>query len=157
MAILFIGAFYTTVTAISNVTLMDIYAAGQERVSAGRMSGSEDRQTPIDQEAVRDQNGDLETLEDRVDLENYPSNTVIATGYTADIESTGKAEDHPGFGITYSGVKVKRDLYSTIAADLTVYPIGTVLFIPGYGYGVVADKGSAIKGNRLDLSQVNGQ
>ena len=25
------------------------------------------------------------------------------------------------------------------------YPIGTILFIPGYGYGVVADKGGAIK------------
>ncbi|MCY9388433.1 3D domain-containing protein, partial [Bacillus haynesii] len=26
-----------------------------------------------------------------------------------------------------------------------------ILFIPDYGYGVVADTGSAIKGNRLDL------
>jgi hypothetical protein len=34
---------------------------------------------------------------------------------------------------------------------LNVFPIGTVLFIPGYGYGVVADKGGAIKGDRLDL------
>jgi hypothetical protein len=42
-------------------------------------------------------------------------------------------------------------LYSTIAADLTIFPIGTILFIPGYGYGVVADKGGAIKGNHLDL------
>ena len=46
---------------------------------------------------------------------------------------------------------VKRDLYSTVAADLNVFPIGTILFIPGYGYGVVADKGGAIKGNRVDL------
>jgi len=38
-----------------------------------------------------------------------------------------------------------------VAADLNVFPIGTVLFIPGYGYGVVADKGGAIKGNELDL------
>ena len=53
--------------------------------------------------------------------------------------------------MTYSGVKVKRDLYSTIAADLNVFPLGTILFVPGYGYGVVADTGSAIKGNRLDL------
>lgn len=57
----------------------------------------------------------------------------------------------PEYGITYSGVKVKRDLYSTIAADLSVFPIGTILFIPGYGFGVVADKGDAIKGDRLDL------
>src|SRR5690606_22559010 len=66
-------------------------------------------------------------------------------------ESTGKHPGHPEFGITYSGVRVKRDLYSTVAADLDIFPIGTILFIPGYGYGVVADKGGAIKGNRLDL------
>lgn len=79
--------------------------------------------------------------------------SVIATGYTAGYESTGKRPNHPQYGITYSGVKVRRDkdTISTIAADLNVFPLGTVLYIPGYGYGVVADKGSAIKGNKLDL------
>ncbi|MBE3569601.1 MAG: 3D domain-containing protein [Bacillales bacterium] len=91
------------------------------------------------------------TLEKDVDWSQYPQKMVIATGYTAGKESTGKSPSHPSYGITYSGVKVKRDLYSTIAADTTIFPIGTILFIPGYGYGVVADTGSAIKGNRIDL------
>ncbi|WP_442595918.1 3D domain-containing protein [Neobacillus sp. D3-1R] len=90
-------------------------------------------------------------LEEAINWSKYPSKTVVATGYTAGYESTGKNPDNPSYGITYSGVKVKRDLYSTIAADLNVFPIGTILFIPGYGYGVVADKGGAIKGNKLDL------
>lgn len=90
-------------------------------------------------------------LEDAFDWSKYPKKTVVATGYTAGFESTGKNQGHPEYGITYSGVKVKRDLYSTVAADLSVFPIGTILFIPGYGYGVVADKGGAIKGNRVDL------
>lgn len=90
-------------------------------------------------------------LEDAIDWTKYPKKKVIATGYTAGIESTGKSPGHPGYGITYSGVKVKRDLYSTIAADINVFPIGTILFIPDYGYGVVADTGSAIKGNKIDL------
>lgn len=92
-----------------------------------------------------------ETLEEVVNYQQYPSQTVLATGYTAGAESTGKTPDHPEYGITYSGVKVKRDLYSTIAADLSVFPLGTILFIPGYGFGVVADKGSAITGNKIDL------
>lgn len=92
-----------------------------------------------------------ETLEEVVNYQQYPSQTVLATGYTAGAESTGKTPDHPEYGITYSGVKVKRDLYSTIAADLTIFPLGTILFIPGYGFGVVADKGSAITGNKIDL------
>lgn len=78
---------------------------------------------------------------------------VLATGYTAGYESTGKKPNHPQYGITYSGVKVRRDknTVSTIAADLKLFPIGTILYIPGYGYGVVADKGSAIKGKKIDL------
>ena len=91
------------------------------------------------------------SLEDAIDWTQYPSKKVMATGYTAGYESTGEHPGHPGYGITYSGVQVKRDLYSTIAADPKVYPIGTVLFIPGYGYGVVADTGSAIKGDKIDL------
>lgn len=91
------------------------------------------------------------SLEEAIDWSQYPSQRVVATGYTAGFESTGKRPGHPQYGITFSGVKVKRDLYSTIAADTRVFPIGSILFIPGYGYGVVADTGSAIKGNKIDL------
>jgi len=76
---------------------------------------------------------------------------VTATGYTAGYESTGKRPGHPQYGITYSGVRVRRDHVSTIAADPDVLPIGSLIHIPGYGYGVVADTGSAIKGNKIDL------
>ena len=95
--------------------------------------------------------GEIPNLETAFDWSKYPSKKVVATGYTAGYESTGKNSNHPEFGITYSGVMVKRDLYSTVAADLNVFPIGTILFIPGYGYGVVADKGGAIRGDRVDL------
>ncbi|MDQ0191916.1 3D domain-containing protein [Paenibacillus wynnii] len=78
---------------------------------------------------------------------------VTATGYTAGYESTGKNPNHPEYGITYSGVKVRRDknALSTIAADPKVLPMGSILYIPGYGYAVVADTGSAIKGRKIDL------
>nr|WP_274528652.1 3D domain-containing protein [Paenibacillus piscarius] len=78
---------------------------------------------------------------------------VTATGYTAGYESTGKTASHPEYGITYSGVKVRRDknAVSTIAADPKVLPLGSILYIPGYGYGIVADTGSAIKGRKIDL------
>jgi len=40
----------------------------------------------------------------------------------------------------------------TIAADTKYYPFGTRMYIPGYGWGIVEDKGGAIKGpNRIDL------
>ncbi|HEY8343200.1 MAG TPA: 3D domain-containing protein [Calditerricola sp.] len=84
-------------------------------------------------------------------LARYPRVRVVATGYYAGVESTGKTPDHPAYGITYSGVRVRRDTFSTVAADPNVFPLGTILYIPGYGYGVVADTGSAIKGHKLDL------
>lgn len=90
-------------------------------------------------------------FDENIDLSQFPREVVVATGYTAGYESTGKHPDHPQFGITYSGVKVTRDLFSTVAADLDIFPIGTILYIPGYGYGVVADKGGAIKGKKVDL------
>jgi len=39
-----------------------------------------------------------------------------------------------------------------IAADTRYYPFGTEMFVPGWGWGEVEDRGGAIKGpNRLDL------
>ncbi|HJV46761.1 MAG TPA: 3D domain-containing protein [Bacillota bacterium] len=84
-------------------------------------------------------------------LSHLPKVQVVATGYYAGVESTGKGKNHPEYGITYSGVRAVRGTYSTIAADLNVFPLGSILYIPGYGYGIVADIGSAIKGNKIDL------
>lgn len=40
----------------------------------------------------------------------------------------------------------------TIAADTSYYPFGTRMYVPGYGWGTVEDRGSAIKGpSRIDL------
>ena len=40
----------------------------------------------------------------------------------------------------------------TIAADTKFYPFGTRMYIAGWGWGVVADRGGAIKGpDRIDL------
>lgn len=39
----------------------------------------------------------------------------------------------------------------TIAADTSMYPFGTIMYVPGYGYGTVQDRGGAIKGEKIDL------
>ncbi|RDW18717.1 hypothetical protein CWR48_10365 [Oceanobacillus arenosus] len=161
MTLLFVAALFVTASSISNVTFQDLKIwvenIYKERVSHAQQAPTY-RQvkhlTIVEAKKTMISNDEIETpssLEEMIDFEQYPTAMVIATGYTAGIESTGKSSSHPEYGITYSGVKVKRDLYSTIAADLDVYPIGTILYIPEYGYGVVADKGSAITGNKIDL------
>jgi 3D (Asp-Asp-Asp) domain-containing protein len=72
---------------------------------------------------------------------NWLFKPVVASG-----PSKGKPKK---VGITASGLKARR---GTIAADTDYYPFGTVMYIPGYGYGRVEDRGKAIKGpGKLDL------
>ncbi|HEY7379773.1 MAG TPA: 3D domain-containing protein [Gaiella sp.] len=51
-------------------------------------------------------------------------------------------------GRTASGLPVGPGI---VAVDPTVIPLGTRMFVPGYGPGVAADVGSAVKGNIIDL------
>lgn len=51
-------------------------------------------------------------------------------------------------GVTASGT---RAAHGTVAADASLFPFGAIVYVPGYGYGRVEDRGGAIVGNRLDL------
>src|SRR4029077_9331048 len=51
-------------------------------------------------------------------------------------------------GNTASGIPVG---VGVIAVDPSVIPLGTRIFVPGYGPAVAADVGSAVKGNIIDL------
>jgi 3D (Asp-Asp-Asp) domain-containing protein/LysM repeat protein len=65
---------------------------------------------------------------------------VWATWYTADSASGG--------GTTATGTAVRK---GAVAVDPHVIPLGTRMYIPGYGYGVAEDTGGAVIGNIIDL------
>jgi len=72
--------------------------------------------------------------------------TMNATAYC--LASCGKSPGAKGYGLTASGLYVRRGI---VSVDPSVIPLGTKLYVEGYGYAVAADTGSAIKGNRIDL------
>ncbi len=49
---------------------------------------------------------------------------------------------------TYTGRPAK---FGVVAVDPRVIPLGSRLYVEGYGYATAADIGSAIKGNRIDV------
>ena len=51
-------------------------------------------------------------------------------------------------GITATGTKAG---VGTVAVDPKVIPLGSKVYVPGYGVAVAADTGGAIKGNRVDV------
>ncbi|MEH7512871.1 3D domain-containing protein [Gottfriedia acidiceleris] len=147
LSILFIIALFSSLKILANIQVATIKGWFSDSVAINKVFAEENK--AITNESIMITMA--KNIEHYTNWDNYKKVTVTATGYTAGRESTGKSPKDHSYGITYSGVEVKRDLFSTIAADLNVFPIGTVLFIPGYGYGVVADKGAAVKGNHLDL------
>lgn len=93
------------------------------------------------------------TKKQTINGHNYKKSIVMnASAYTAGAESTGKNLGDAGYGITATGVQVKPGI---VAVDPTVIPLGTKLYVEGYGEALAADTGGSIKGNKIDLYYEN--
>lgn len=69
---------------------------------------------------------------------------VSATAYTAGCNGCS--------GITATGINLKSNPnLKVIAVDPSVIPLGSKVWVEGYGYAVAGDTGGAIKGKKIDL------
>jgi uncharacterized protein YabE (DUF348 family) len=69
---------------------------------------------------------------------------VSSTAYTAGCNGCS--------GITATGINLRANPnVKVIAVDPRIIPLGTKVYVEGYGYAIAADKGSAIKGYKIDV------
>jgi len=75
-----------------------------------------------------------------------------ATAYTAGFSCTGKRPGDPWYRITASGREVEHGI---VAVDRRLIPLGTRLYVEGYGFALAADVVGAIRGYKIDLFMEN--
>lgn len=77
---------------------------------------------------------------------SFSRGKVITMSASAYDPSAGRGRH--ATGITASGMRAR---FGVVAVDPRVIPLGTRLFVEGYGFAIAADTGGAIKGNKIDL------
>jgi uncharacterized protein YabE (DUF348 family) len=94
------------------------------------------------------------------ELVRQPVNEVIARGTITSVSRGGLRLDFQraliaeATAYTYSGRRTatgKNPAVGMISVDPAVIPMGSRLYVEGYGYATAADRGSSIKGNKIDV------
>lgn len=79
-------------------------------------------------------------------IEYWRAVRMYATSYSP--SRSGTSPDAPWYGMTYSGQRLRKGL---VAIDPRYIPMGTMMYVPGYGYAQAADIGGGVRGRWIDL------
>lgn len=111
----------------------DLIIAGQTIAINGEAAAAA---APVKQESAPKQNDQPVNVQKEI--------TVTATAYTAN--------DGGISGITKTGVDLNANRNAkVIAVDPSVIPLGTKVYVEGYGEATAEDNGGAIKGHKIDV------
>lgn len=108
------------------------------------LSDSGEQHAP-DKEAQPSKQVQVRTLNAR---NQKPSRTSDAPAAGEGRKITVMASAYCLRGLTARGTGVE---YGTIAVDPRVIPLGSKIYVPGYGWGRALDTGGAIRGNVIDI------
>ncbi|HET7578791.1 MAG TPA: peptidoglycan-binding protein [Bacillales bacterium] len=90
------------------------------------------------------QNSDQNNTGQNNDQDNVKTLYVESTAYTAHCSGCS--------GVTATGINLLKNPDSkVIAVDPSVIPLGSKVWVQGYGYAVAGDTGGAIDGKRIDV------
>ena len=81
-----------------------------------------------------------------VSTEGAPEDLQSKVDYAVNVQVTAYCSHCDPSGVGSSGVPLSN---GSLAADRSVFPYGTRIYIPGYGTGTVVDTG--VSGNRIDV------
>jgi len=113
--------------------------------------GTKEVEVPKPQETVTVSNN----VETPVEVSQSDPVAASPSGYVIMCTATAYSPYDGGVynDLTASGAVATRnpDGYSTIAVDPSVIPLGTKVYVKGYGYAIAQDTGGAIKGNKIDV------
>ena len=77
--------------------------------------------------------------------------TSAQSGKTVTVEATAYSTNQPELSdTTATGINLNENP-NVIAVDPSVIPLGSTVYVPGYGTFIAGDTGSAINGNRIDV------
>lgn len=82
-------------------------------------------------------------------LTGAPENYRRVMDMTATAYASGPLDNGKWNNQTYMGGLIQKGV---VAVDPRIIPMGTKLWVEGYGEAIAADQGSAIQGNRIDLA-----
>lgn len=111
----------------------------------------------LTEEAIASGNNQISEYEASI-LEEDSSSNLAAEGVSGSVTNnlgtyTMSATAYTGGGLTAMGIKPVRDPngLSTVSVDSSIIPLGSKVYVDGYGYAIASDTGGAIKGNKIDL------
>lgn len=110
------------------------------------------KEEPVEEVNTDDNDADLVTLSSKAEKEPTSAKTLTMTASAFSASCNGCS------GVTATGINLSANPnQKVIAVDPNVIPLGSRVWVDGYGEAIAGDTGGAIKGNRIDVHVPNSE